>query len=78
MTLEPWFSAAGLHLLQSTLFAVAVWLLRVTIFSTAPASIRYRFWFAASVKFLVPFSLLAAAGWQMVGCTGWHQRCTNA
>ncbi len=66
MTLGPWFSAAGLHLLQSTLFAVAVWLLLVTIFSHAPASIRYRFWFAASVKFLVPFSLLAAAGRQMV------------
>jgi len=65
MTLGPWFSAAGLHLLQSTLFAAALWLLLVTIFSSATAAIRYRLWFAASVKFLVPFSLLAAAGRQM-------------
>jgi bla regulator protein BlaR1 len=78
MTLGPWFSAAGVHILQSTLFAVAIWLLLLTNFSNATASIRYRLWFAASVKFLVPFSLLAAAGRQIVWLhrlpPGLHQR----
>ena len=31
----PWFNAAILHLLQSTVFAVAIWLLLLTAFANA-------------------------------------------
>jgi bla regulator protein blaR1 len=49
------------HLWQSTLFAAAVWLLAVTCRRNR-ARLRYGLWFAASVKFLVPFAALAAVG----------------
>lgn len=49
------------HLWQSTLFAVAVGLLTVMC-RTNHASVRYWLWFTASVKFLVPFTLLMAFG----------------
>ena len=49
------------HLWQSTLFAVAVGLLASTL-RRYPARIRYWLWMAASIKFLIPFSLLIAAG----------------
>jgi beta-lactamase regulating signal transducer with metallopeptidase domain len=45
------------HLWQSTLFVVAAWLLTLTLRNNG-AHTRYWLWFAASVKFLVPFSLL--------------------
>jgi bla regulator protein BlaR1 len=49
------------HLWQSTLFvcviALLTWALR-----NYRAQVRYGLWFAASVKFLVPFSLLAGIG----------------
>jgi bla regulator protein blaR1 len=45
------------HLWQSTLFAAAAWLLTVALRKNH-ASVRYRLWLAASVKFLIPFSLL--------------------
>lgn len=49
------------HLWQSTLFVAAAWgLTRVLRGNTA--GVRYWVWFAASVKFLVPFSLLAQLG----------------
>lgn len=57
------------HLWQSTLFAGAAWLLVLTLHKTA-ARVRYWVWLTASVKFLVPFSLLVAAGMQLRQTTG--------
>ena len=56
------------HLWQSTLFAAVVALLALA-FRHNRARIRYGLWFAASAKFLVPFSVLAAAG----GLLEWQQ-----
>lgn len=49
------------HLWQSTLFAAAVWLLTLALRRNR-AALRYGLWLAASVKFLVPFSLLVDFG----------------
>ncbi|HKW16765.1 MAG TPA: M56 family metallopeptidase [Terriglobales bacterium] len=49
------------HLWQSTLFALAAALLILTLRKQS-ARIRYLVWLAASLKFLVPFSLLVALG----------------
>src|ERR1039457_811013 len=49
------------HLWQSTLFAVAAWLLTLGLRRNR-ASVRYWVWFAASVKFLIPFSVLISIG----------------
>jgi len=49
------------HLWQSTLFAAAVGLL-TTVLAAKSAVIRFWLWFAASVKFLMPFSALTALG----------------
>jgi bla regulator protein BlaR1 len=49
------------HLWQSTLTAIALAALAATLRAHG-AHIRYWIWWAASVKFLVPFSLLAALG----------------
>ena len=51
------------HLWQSSLFALAIWAL-VFLFRNNGAAIRHGLWLAASVKFLLPFSLLAAIGSQ--------------
>ena len=45
------------HLWQSTLFAGLVGVLALTL-RTNRARLRYALWMAASLKFLVPFSLL--------------------
>ena len=47
------------HLWQSTLFAAAIALL-VPAFGTNRANIRYWLWFSASLKFLLPFTLLVS------------------
>ena len=52
------------HLWQSTLFAAAAWLLTLALRRNR-ASVRYRLWLAASVKFLIPFALLVSAGRQL-------------
>ncbi len=54
---------AGLldHLWQSTIFAGGAALLTLTL-RRNPARLRFRLWFAASLKFLVPFAALSAAG----------------
>jgi len=54
---------AGLpnHLWQSTLFALGVGLLAVALRNNR-AGIRYALWLTASLKFLVPFSLLLSLG----------------
>jgi beta-lactamase regulating signal transducer with metallopeptidase domain len=49
------------HLWQSTLFALAIGLL-VLILRRNSARLRYGLWFAASLKFLIPFALLAGLG----------------
>jgi len=54
---QPWAN----HLWQSTLFAAAAGLLTLALRRNR-AQIRYAVWFAASVKFLVPFWLLVDAG----------------
>lgn len=51
------------HLWQSTLFAVVAGLLTLALRSNR-APVRYWLWFAASVKFLIPFSLLVMLGSQ--------------
>src|SRR5580704_15583777 len=49
------------HLWQSTLFAGAAWL-AILALRTNRAQVRYWVWFAASAKFLIPFSLLVGLG----------------
>ena len=49
------------HLWQSTVFAVAVGLLTL-LFRRNGAHTRYWLWFAASCKFLIPFSVLSEFG----------------
>jgi beta-lactamase regulating signal transducer with metallopeptidase domain len=49
------------HLWQSTLFAAALGFLTL-LFRREGASVRHALWFAATAKFLVPFSVLIALG----------------
>jgi beta-lactamase regulating signal transducer with metallopeptidase domain len=49
------------HLWQSTLFAATAGLLTLALLRHG-AHVRYGMWFAASIKFLIPFSALAALG----------------
>lgn len=61
---EAWAAIAlamANHLWQSTLFAVLVALLARSL-KQNQARVRYGLWLAASVKFLIPFSLLVSAG----------------
>jgi bla regulator protein BlaR1 len=53
--------ALGNHLWQSTAFAIAVGLLTLVLRNNH-ARIRHLLWLIASVKFLIPFSLLAGVG----------------
>jgi len=55
------FEAIGNHLWQSTLFALVVAALCL-LFRSDGAHVRYWLWWIASVKFLVPFSLLTGLG----------------
>jgi bla regulator protein BlaR1 len=58
--------ALGNHLWQSTLFAAAAGLLTLTVRKNH-ARIRFWLWLAASVKFLIPFSLLVNLGSHLAG-----------
>lgn len=49
------------HLWQSTLCVGAAWLLALALKKNRPG-VRYWLWLTASVKFLVPFSLLVSVG----------------
>jgi uncharacterized protein (TIGR03435 family) len=49
------------HLRQSTVFAAAVALATLAL-RRNPARLRYWLWLAASIKFLIPFSLLVSLG----------------
>ena len=51
----------GNHLWQSTLFASAIALLTLALRNNR-AQVRYWLWLAASLKFLIPFSLLVGLG----------------
>ncbi len=53
--------AVANHLWQSTVFAAAVWV-GTLLLRKNPARVRYSLWLAASMKFLVPFSLLIGLG----------------
>jgi beta-lactamase regulating signal transducer with metallopeptidase domain len=57
--------SAGLldHLWQSSLVALVAWLL-TRLLHRNQARLRFTIWLAASVKFLIPFSLLSQAGAQ--------------
>jgi bla regulator protein BlaR1 len=56
------------HLWQSTLGVAAVWLLTLALKKNR-AAVRYWLWFAASVKFLIPFAVLVSLGSQI----GWQR-----
>jgi beta-lactamase regulating signal transducer with metallopeptidase domain len=58
---EPWAASLLRHLWQSTVFTAGVWLLTLALRRNA-ARLRYLLWMTASLKFLLPFSLLIAAG----------------
>jgi uncharacterized protein (TIGR03435 family) len=58
---DAWISAVVNHLWQSTAVALIAWLLTWMLRSNQ-ARTRYWVWMIASVKFLLPFSLLIAAG----------------
>jgi len=60
------FQAVIDHLWQSTLFAFGIALLCMVLRNDG-ARIRYWLWWAASLKFLVPFSLLTALGARFAG-----------
>jgi hypothetical protein len=59
--MAEFLSAVGNHLWQSTLFAGAAALIAITLKKNR-AAVRYRLWLAASLKFLLPFSLLVGIG----------------
>jgi bla regulator protein BlaR1 len=63
--MNEWLSSAGPalanHLWQSTAFAAAVWAMTLALRKNQ-ARARYGLWLAASIKFLLPFSLLVALG----------------
>lgn len=54
------------HLWQSTLFVIAIATL-AAVLRDERANVRYWLWWAASVKFLVPFSLLTLLGRSLAG-----------
>lgn len=56
-----WTPALINHLWQSTIVAGIAWLLSISLRKYS-ARVRYWVWFAASIKFLLPFSLLITAG----------------
>jgi bla regulator protein blaR1 len=63
------------HVWQSTVAAGIAWLLTAALRKNH-ARVRYAVWFAASVKFLLPFALLTAAGeWlrSLVAVAAMHQ-----
>jgi bla regulator protein BlaR1 len=53
--------AVGNHLWQSTLFAAVAAMMTLAVRKNH-ARVRYRLWVAASIKFLIPFSLLITLG----------------
>jgi hypothetical protein len=62
------------HLWQSTVFATAAWLM-TRLLRKNRARVRYGIWLTASVKFLIPFSLLIGLGSSLPGPPA--QRCNT-
>jgi uncharacterized protein (TIGR03435 family) len=58
---DAWTAALANHLWQSTLVTGIAWLLSISLRNNH-ARMRYWVWMIASVKYLIPFSLLIAAG----------------
>jgi len=58
---EEWTAALVNHLWQSTVVVGVAWLLALAL-KKNHARVRYWMWMAASIKFLLPFSSLMAAG----------------
>ena len=59
--IDTLINSASSHLVQSTLFAGAAALLTLA-FRGNRAQVRFWLWLSASLKFLIPFALLAMAG----------------
>jgi beta-lactamase regulating signal transducer with metallopeptidase domain/ketosteroid isomerase-like protein len=57
-------SAIGNHIWQTTVFVMATWLVTLSLRQNA-ARVRFALWSVASVKFLIPFSLLISIGSRM-------------
>src|SRR5512137_1536024 len=57
--------AAMNHLWQSTLVVLAAWLLCRIVLAPNHPRVRFAVWLAASLKFLIPFSLFVALGQQL-------------
>src|SRR5262249_11864514 len=62
MTLSAFLGFMLTHLWQSTLFGGACWLLIALVLRDNRAQVRYAWWLAASIKFLIPFAMLSAIG----------------
>jgi uncharacterized protein (TIGR03435 family) len=58
---SDWIAALFNHLWQSTVVVLIAWLVTLALRKN-PARIRFCVWMFASVKFLVPFALLASLG----------------
>jgi len=65
------------HLLQSTAFALAAALL-VAAFRRNRANVRYSLWLIASLKFLIPFSVLIGLGSQIHWAPAAHEIAARA
>ena len=59
-----WINGLANHLWQSTVFAIAIGVVAAA-FRRYQARVRYALWFAASLKFFVPLSLLIGLGTQL-------------
>jgi len=59
--ISTWIPPLADHLWQSTAFAAAAGMLALALRENR-AQLRYAVWLAASIKFLVPFSLLVSLG----------------
>src|SRR3984885_8707978 len=60
------------HIWQSTVFAILVGLIALA-FHRNRAQVRYCLWLSASLKFLLPFSLLMTFGHRLEGGSGTHR-----
>jgi beta-lactamase regulating signal transducer with metallopeptidase domain len=69
--ISPSLAEVANHVWQSTLFAAAIGVVTL-FFQRNRASIRHALWLVASLKFLVPFALLAALGAGIQASVAWH------
>ena len=66
-----WTSALANHLWQSTALVAVAWLLAFALRKNQ-ARTRYWIWLAASIKFLIPFSIFTEAGARIGSLTATH------